>query len=50
MTGAERSFVTVGRSFTVAKGFSLLGRRGEKKIVRQGFGSEKELITLALVL
>lgn len=33
MTGAERSFVTVGRSFTVAKGFSLLGRRGEKKIV-----------------
>lgn len=29
MMGAERSFVTVGRSFTVAKGFSPL--QGEEK-------------------
>lgn len=28
MIGAERSFVTVGRSFTVAKGFSPLRKGG----------------------
>lgn len=28
MMGAERSFVTVGRSFTVAKGFSPLRKGG----------------------
>lgn len=28
MTGADRSFVTVGRSFTVAKGFSPLRNGG----------------------
>ena len=31
MMGAERSFVTVGRSFTVAKGFSPLQGAGQEK-------------------
>lgn len=52
MIGADRSFVTVGRSFTVAKGFSPLW--GKKKMSTQmlqdGNFTLKKLKTIVLAL